>query len=173
MCVYVKWKARNNVYGYLYPNRGKTETSTAQKMFSIKDFLSKCDQIRSFVRIWSHLLRKSLMDIFIFRKVSRISVHFALTCWPKQFWQTFENNLYLDRSDSMHYLIKIKSGFHSKRHLKYLSIPSKKHLIIFFNLQNSLTVLHRDYSFETIGNSSLMADKKQFSREIFVAFHSF
>ena len=30
---------------------------TAQKMkFSIKDFFSKCDQIPSFLRIWSHLL---------------------------------------------------------------------------------------------------------------------
>ena len=26
--------------------------------FSIKDFFSKCDQIRSFLRIWSHLLKK-------------------------------------------------------------------------------------------------------------------
>ena len=35
-------------------------TNTAQKLkFSIKDFFSKCDQIRSFLRIWSHLLRKS------------------------------------------------------------------------------------------------------------------
>ena len=42
-------------------------TSTAQKMkFSIKDFFSKCDQIRSFLRIWSHLLKKSLMENFIF-----------------------------------------------------------------------------------------------------------
>ena len=41
--------------------------STAQKMkFYIKDFLSKCDQIRSFLRIWSHLLKKSLMENFIF-----------------------------------------------------------------------------------------------------------
>ena len=30
--------------------------------FSIKDSLSKCDQIRSFLRIWSHLLTKSLME---------------------------------------------------------------------------------------------------------------
>ena len=30
---------------------------TAQKMkFSIEDFFSKCDQIRSKLRIWSHLL---------------------------------------------------------------------------------------------------------------------
>ena len=34
--------------------------------FSIKDFFSKCDQIRTFLRIWSHLLNKSLMQIFIF-----------------------------------------------------------------------------------------------------------
>ena len=40
---------------------------TAQKIkLSIKDFFSKCDQIRSFLRIWSHLLRKSLMENFIF-----------------------------------------------------------------------------------------------------------
>ena len=33
---------------------------TALKMkFSIKDFFSKCDQIRSFLQIWSHLLKKS------------------------------------------------------------------------------------------------------------------
>ena len=30
---------------------------------SIKDFLSKCDQIRIFLRTWSHLLNKSLMKI--------------------------------------------------------------------------------------------------------------
>ena len=41
--------------------------NTAQKMkFSIKDFFSKCDQIRRFLRIWSHLLEKSLIESFIF-----------------------------------------------------------------------------------------------------------
>ena len=30
--------------------------------FSIKDFFSKSDQIRSFLWIWSHLLKKSLME---------------------------------------------------------------------------------------------------------------
>ena len=40
---------------------------TAQKMkFSIRDFSSMCDQIHSFLRIWSHLLKKSLMENFIF-----------------------------------------------------------------------------------------------------------
>ena len=46
-------------------------THTAQKnKFSIKDFFSKCDQICSFLRIWSHLLKKSLMGKFIFWAVS-------------------------------------------------------------------------------------------------------
>ena len=39
---------------------------TAQKKFSIKDFFSKCDQIRSFLRILSNLWKKSLMWNFIF-----------------------------------------------------------------------------------------------------------
>ena len=39
----------------------------AQKMkFFIKDVFSKCDQIRSFLRIRSHLLKKSFMENFIF-----------------------------------------------------------------------------------------------------------
>ena len=36
---------------------------TAQKM---KDFFGKCDKIRRKLRIWSHLLEKSLMENFIF-----------------------------------------------------------------------------------------------------------
>ena len=41
--------------------------NTAQKMkFSIKTFFSKCDQIRIFLPIWSHLLKKSVMENFIF-----------------------------------------------------------------------------------------------------------
>ena len=39
--------------------------------FPIKDFFSKCDQIRSFLRIWPHLLYKSLMENFISCGVGR------------------------------------------------------------------------------------------------------
>ena len=40
---------------------------TAQKMkFSIKDFFSKCHQTCSLLRIWSHLLKKTLMENFVF-----------------------------------------------------------------------------------------------------------
>ena len=42
-------------------------SDTAQKMeFSIKDFFSKCDQIRRKLRTWSHFLEKFLMENFIF-----------------------------------------------------------------------------------------------------------
>ena len=34
--------------------------------FFIKGFFSKCDQIRSFLLIWSHLPKKFLMENFIF-----------------------------------------------------------------------------------------------------------
>ena len=46
----------------------------AQKMkFPIEDFFSKYDQIRRKLRIWSYLLKKSLMEIFIFCAVMPLS----------------------------------------------------------------------------------------------------
>ena len=47
--------------------------------FSIKDFFRKCHQIRSFLRIWLHLLKKSLMENFIFCAVNMPEYEFALT----------------------------------------------------------------------------------------------
>ena len=41
-----------------------------KKKFSIKDFFSKCDQIHRKLRIWSHLLKKFLIENFIFCAVS-------------------------------------------------------------------------------------------------------
>ena len=71
------WDGDGEIRGTIY---------TAQKMkFSIKDFFSKCDQIHSFLWIWSHLLKKSIMENFIFCAVSKpikwftiaaISMHF-------------------------------------------------------------------------------------------------
>ena len=37
--------------------------------FSMKDFFSKCDQMFKRLRIWSHLLKKSLIQNFIFGAV--------------------------------------------------------------------------------------------------------
>ena len=43
------------------------QSHTAQKIkFTIKDFFSKCDQICSFLRIWSHFQKKPLMKNLIF-----------------------------------------------------------------------------------------------------------
>ena len=39
--------------------------SRHKSKFPIKDFFSKCDQIRSFLRIWSHILKKPSMENFI------------------------------------------------------------------------------------------------------------
>ena len=44
--------------------------------FSINDFFSKCDTIRS-LRIWSHLLKTSLMENFIF---CAVSTYFSSNC---------------------------------------------------------------------------------------------
>ena len=44
--------------------------------FSIKDFFSKCDQIRRNLWIWSHLLKNSLMANFIFCAVELAGIEF-------------------------------------------------------------------------------------------------
>ena len=63
------------------PNQ--TSRITAQKIkFSIKDFFSKCEKIFSFLRIWSHLLQKSLMEHFIF---------FCSGCCYLQIWLKASN----------------------------------------------------------------------------------
>ena len=54
---------------------------TAQKMkFFIKDFFSKCDQIRRKLRIWSHLLEKTLMKNFIFCAVLVVVLEMSIFC---------------------------------------------------------------------------------------------
>ena len=51
--------------------------ATAQKMkFFIKDFFRKCEQIRSFLQIWSHLLKKALTENFFFVQCALIGILF-------------------------------------------------------------------------------------------------
>ena len=51
---------------------------TAQQIkFSIKDFFSKCDQIRWKLWIWSHLLKKFLIENFVFCAVNVTHSDFA------------------------------------------------------------------------------------------------
>ena len=51
-----------------------------KKKFSIKDLFSKCDQIRLNLRTWSRLLKKSLMENFIFCAVVNSS-NYRLVSW--------------------------------------------------------------------------------------------
>ena len=53
------------------------------KNFSIKDFFSKCDQLRSFLLIWSHLLKNSLLENFIFCAVLLIRI------WAIEIWEMY------------------------------------------------------------------------------------
>ena len=68
---------------------------TAQKMkFSIKDFLSKYEQIRIFLQIWSHLLERSFMENFIFCVV--ITAYYLKkktenASWSVTLWQDWQN----------------------------------------------------------------------------------
>ena len=54
--------------------------------FSIKDIFTNCDQIRSLLRTWSNLLKKSLTEDFIFRTVvAKHSAGFYLSWFVFQF----------------------------------------------------------------------------------------
>ena len=73
LCLFKKGSCRvldSPIFGKSY-----NAVPTVQKMkLSIKDFFSKCDQIRRKVRIWSYLLKKSFMENFIFCAVSHLSL---------------------------------------------------------------------------------------------------
>ena len=55
-------------FHFIIKNASFLKLTTAHKMkFPTKDFVTKCDQIRKKLRIWSHLLKKSLMENLIIR----------------------------------------------------------------------------------------------------------
>ena len=77
---------------------------TVQKLkFSIKDFFSKCDQISSFLRIWLHLLKKSLIENFIFCAVGDFPYFDCLKTFENVFrlrlWQCTKLNLLKNRNE--------------------------------------------------------------------------
>ena len=63
--------------------------TSQKKKFFIKDFFSKCYQIRRKKRMWSNLLKKSLIESFIFCAVNYFLYgvfdqgwyEFQLKCW--------------------------------------------------------------------------------------------
>ena len=56
----------SHLINHLCKNKQKKHPMHKKLMFSIKDFFSKCDQIRRKLCVWSHLLKKSFMENFIF-----------------------------------------------------------------------------------------------------------
>ena len=66
---FVTWARRGHVilrFWASYKSSANIHDTALKIKFSIKDLFTKCDQICSFLRIWSHLLQKSLMGNFIF-----------------------------------------------------------------------------------------------------------
>ena len=72
-------------------------TDAAWKMkFSIKNLFSKCDQIRSFLRIWSHLQKKSLVKnifcvVWAWESWSHINLKFDVTVSSGLWSQAFKS----------------------------------------------------------------------------------
>ena len=59
----------NICLSFLYTERffnAASDFTLEMNKFSFKDFFSNCEQILSKLRIWSHLLKKSLKENFIF-----------------------------------------------------------------------------------------------------------
>ena len=79
----------------LYAELAALESLPKKMKFSIKDFFSKCDQIRRKLRICSHLLNKSLMKSFFFCALE-LFIDMKLTNNNTSYWssdlnETWEN----------------------------------------------------------------------------------
>ena len=70
----------------------KWQHCTQKMRFSIKDFFSKCDQIRRKPQIWSHLLKKSLMKNFIFMQCKTNKIHQNQHAGSISFYRGFFKN---------------------------------------------------------------------------------
>ena len=103
--------------------------------FSIKDFFSKCDQIRSWIRIWSYLLKKCLIENYIFCAVynSNSKSHSFFTTTA---------NLWKFRCSMFHQnlLQFFTLGYHRKVHKPFWA--SDGNLFLFF-VRNSWLLLKK------------------------------
>ena len=62
--------------------------------FSIKDFFSKCDEIRRNLRIWFHLLKKPLMENFVFCAVFTFqNTNISINLLPRNILQEVRENM--------------------------------------------------------------------------------
>ena len=75
--------------------------------FSIMDFFSKCYQIPSFLRLWSHLLKKSLEENFIFLCNDTVDITYVcLYAYISDFVSRSLSNILCDTTQKMRFSIK-------------------------------------------------------------------
>ena len=89
--------------------------------FSITDFFSKCDQICRNLQIWSHLLKKPVMENFIFL----CSVFLSLLLGDVlqiSMGSNMTNDLFLLRTFWLSFMLSLLSNFRPKRTLKWFHI---------------------------------------------------
>ena len=91
--------------------------------FSNKDVSSKCDQIHRFLRIWSHLLKRSLMEmdnVLVLPK--NMSLNLAAVLLEKQSQETVYNSTSFLKIFCKEILI-IKEEFEEINSINYSSMP--------------------------------------------------
>ena len=72
--------------------------------FSITDFFSKCDQMSSKLRIWSHLLKKSVMENFIFCATYCENISIIVNVISKKSWKEISQHCILFHASTYSYL---------------------------------------------------------------------
>ena len=77
--------------------------------FPIKDFVDKCDEIRSFLWIWSHVLKKSLMENFIFCPVITHTKYYDMLKISNRYLRQFINEKRSFRLFHINYAIETKN----------------------------------------------------------------
>ena len=80
---------------------------TQKMIFSVKDFFIKCEQIRNFPQIWSHLLNEFLMKSYIFEQSYNAGTEILLSFV----------------SGHLHYLILVNSFTKNEHQKKSASFP--------------------------------------------------
>ena len=106
----------------------KMETSSKcwfaaqKKTFSINDFFSKCDQIRRKLRIRLRLLKKSLMENFIFSAVVEPITCFTYSQFCSIFYsqkQVFHKNVFIKKLCKFHWGLSLPESFSNTHDLGF------------------------------------------------------
>ena len=138
------------INGSLRTQKRKYSINTAQNMqFFIKDSLSKCDQIRSFKEIWSHLLKKSVMKLSFL----------CIVIW--------QNNLFLAYIRLVHYLTR--KILKSNSLLQNICMFLQKETL---NCRDSSTLFPRGPKYYIFGCHFYSKNARKFRQHLSLQFHA-